>query len=112
MKPFSIISLLFILVACSYAQTDEINHQKYWYYKARLNNDFIKVGLDSGESIPFNTRGRFAKSFDIENVEISVGDATSILGNYLALLSTELFLLRNNEQNTDRVRHELFCALN
>lgn len=93
-------------------QTDEINHQKYWYYKSRLNNDFIKVGLDTGESIPFTTRGRWAKSFDAYNVELGAGDATSIIGNYLALLSTELFLLKANNQNIDKVKHELFCALN
>lgn len=94
------------------AQNDEINHQKYWYYKSRLNNDFIKVGLDTGESIPFTTRGRWAKNFDVYNVELGAGDATSILGNYLALLSTEFFLLKVNDQNTDKVKHELFCALN
>lgn len=36
------------------AQGDGINLQKYWYYKTRLNNDFIKIGTKQGESIPFN----------------------------------------------------------
>ena len=48
-------------------QSDLDNHKKYWYYKSRFNNDFIKVGdtypsaannynEGHGESIPFNER--------------------------------------------------------
>ena len=43
-----------------HAQTLEIDHhKKYWYYKSRFNNDFIKIGLNQGQSIPFNQRGFF-----------------------------------------------------
>lgn len=38
-------------------QGDGINLQKYWYYKTRLNNDFVKIELNQGESVPFNQRG-------------------------------------------------------
>lgn len=34
-------------------QTDADNHRKYWYFKSRLNNDFLKVGTAAGESMPF-----------------------------------------------------------
>lgn len=40
------------------SQTTEVDlHKKYWYYKSRFNNDFIKVGKEHGESIPFNQSG-------------------------------------------------------
>ncbi|MFO0321130.1 MAG: hypothetical protein ACK504_01735 [Bacteroidota bacterium] len=33
----------------SYAQSMGANHRKYWWYKSRLNNDFVKVGLNADE---------------------------------------------------------------
>ncbi len=52
-----IIIALICIVQVSKAQTDNDNHRKYWYYKSRLNNDFVKVGLNAGESIPAQQRG-------------------------------------------------------
>ena len=52
--------LLFNIVCLNlfYGQTSEIDlHKKYWYYKTRFNNDFVSVGTNSGQSIPFNQRG-------------------------------------------------------
>ncbi|MBK9283669.1 MAG: hypothetical protein IPM51_05045 [Sphingobacteriaceae bacterium] len=46
------------------SQQDIDLHKKYWYYKNRLNNDFLKVGLKSGESIPFGQRGFNETIFD------------------------------------------------
>ncbi len=101
------------------AQTDDDNHRKYWYYKSRLNNDFLKVGLGPGESIPGGTRGLWISKFvDPNNTSISSnneltwGDATSGLGYYIAILATEYKLLSINNQSTTKVKHELFCALN
>ena len=39
--------LLISLIGSAQNATD--NHRKYWYYKSRLNNDFVKVGLGQGE---------------------------------------------------------------
>lgn len=103
------------LISCTFlgvAQSDIANHRKYWYYKTRLNNDFMKVGLGNGESIPFNQRGKDASSKTEQNVELYAGDATSTLGYYIAMLATEYYLLSQNNQSTDSVKHELFCALN
>jgi hypothetical protein len=63
----------------SVSQTDQENHQKYWYYKTRLNNDFVKVGLDAGESIPFNQRGTDVTDFYPANALLKAGDATATL---------------------------------
>jgi hypothetical protein len=109
---FNILLCFILLTAFSRAQTDELNHRKYWYYKSRLNNDFVKVGLKAGESLPFNQRGQWIQDFNVENCELKSGDATSTLGYYIALLATEYYLLSKNDQSTEKVRHELFCALN
>lgn len=41
------------------AQSDEINHRKYWYYRSRLCNDFMKIGSQQGESLPMSTRAKY-----------------------------------------------------
>ncbi len=86
--------------------------RKYWYYKSRLNNDFVKVGLNQGESMPFNQRGRDNNSFNMSERQLNLGDGASTLGYYVALLATEYRLLVLNAQSTTKVKHELFCALN
>ncbi len=97
-------------------QTTIINHQKYWYYKTRFNNDFIKVGKKQGESIPFNQRAINQKGYSTlggqNSVDMKAGDGPSSVGSYIAALATEYALLKANNQNTDSVKHELFCALN
>ncbi len=94
------------------AQTDIENHYKYWYFKTRFNNDFIKIGLGDGESIPFNQRGAQAPNKYATNAELKAGDASATLGYYIGVLATEYKLLQANNQSTETVKHELFCALN
>jgi hypothetical protein len=56
-----VIILLLLNVVCLnlfYSQTSEIDlHKKYWYYKSRFNNDFVSIGTNQGQSIPFGQRG-------------------------------------------------------
>lgn len=98
------------------SQGDGTNHQKYWYYKSRLNNDFIKIGMKPGESIPINQRGLGQKGYPTNSTNSSTGmktgDGISGIGLHLAALATEYSLLKTNNQNTDSVKHEIFCALN
>lgn len=103
-----ILSVCFLLVTlCIFGQ-----NRKYWYYKTRLNNDFVKVGLGDGESMPFNQRGLNSISFNSTDGKLNLGDGVSTLGYYVALLATEYRLLVLNKQSTIKVKHELFCALN
>lgn len=112
--------ILIILPFSLLSQNDLINHQKYWYYKTRLNNDFIKIGMNSGESIPYNQRGRDQKGYpewpnisgEFGHTNMLAGDGPSSLGVYIASLATEYGLLKTSNQSTDLVKHELFCALN
>lgn len=100
---------------------DEDVHRKYWYYKSHLNNDFIKIGLGFGESIPFNEKLTIHNDNTASSTmglgfngapKLHAGDATVRLGIYLSVLATEYRLLKNNNQNVSKVKHEIFCALN
>lgn len=109
-----ILSLIVINSSTIYSQTSEYpdHYKKYWYYKSRLNNDFVKVGTNDGESMPFNHRGNTLSNFQPANVALSLGDGTSTLGYYIAVLATEYKLLEISGQSTEKIRHELYCALN
>ncbi|MCA6437484.1 MAG: T9SS type A sorting domain-containing protein [Bacteroidetes bacterium] len=106
------------------AQNESLNHKKYYYYKTRLQNDFMKVGLLPGESLPFNERGN--QSWDIMHPDnagltyltsglgtdqMRAGDCSARLGIYLTALAMEYRLLKMNGQDVSRVKHELFCGL-
>lgn len=117
-----ILLIIWLILICTNirAQGEYNNLRKYWYYKTKLNNDFTKVGLNRGESMPFNERGYTTKDNAEPNQpdnitytqSFKLGDGTSTLGYYIATLATEYYLLKQNGQRTDSVRHELFCALN
>lgn len=92
-------------------QNDELNHRKYWYYKSRLLNDFMKVGINQGDNIIFNERGYLSQSFSSNVDKMKAGDVTTHLGYYLAVLSTEYALLKANNQNTDSVVYQIYCTL-
>lgn len=118
------IFLLIISINHVQGQNDLENHKKYWYYKTRLNNDFIKVGNtppngsnnasspDHGESIPFNERAIEGAPYTYTGNELKLGDGGTRLGIYISALATEYRLLKNNFQDVTKVKHELFCALN
>jgi len=93
----------------AFAQTqDDINLQKYWYYRWRLVNDFVKVGEGVGHSIPIQSRQGYNGIPDIE-----VADATIYHGFYLAILASELKLLEINERHQDLefTKTELYYAI-
>jgi hypothetical protein len=114
------VAFLLVLIPCAHClaqtQTDNDNHRKYWYYRSRLVNDFVKVGLGDGESMPFNQRGAAETEStgfaDPNQNKLKLGDGASTLGYYIALLATEYHLLAANNANTAKVKHELFCTLN
>ena len=78
-------------------QTDNKNHQKYWYYKSRLNNDFVKVGRLAGESIPFRQRSSGTSNINTSNVDMVSGDGMALVGQYIAVLATEYKLLKDKK---------------
>lgn len=101
-----IITIIFIYISLNtvlYSQTKELNHEKYWYYRYRLVNSFLKPGLGNGYSIPASRRAM--------DGHIHFGDATMDLGWYWAVLATEYRLLQLHNQSTDKTVEELYYAL-
>jgi len=88
------------------AQTPQLNHQKYWYYRWRLRTHFMKLGLEQGETMILNQRS------DTNWMgNLIWGDQTMNLGWYLTILSTEYHQLASNQQNTDQTVKEIYHAL-
>jgi hypothetical protein len=99
--------LLFIKPICSFGQSqDYVNQTKYWFFRNRLINEFMKVGPDQGESLPLNrisTTDRAGNS----------GDGTvTPAGFYIGVLASELYILKQTGQDTYQTRLELYYALN
>jgi len=56
MKKIIILKLLICFTVISFAQSDDMNQKKYWKFRNNFRRDFIKIGIDEGESIPIATR--------------------------------------------------------
>ena len=104
MKHYLLILFLIIGIYPAIAQSPIQNLKKYWYYRFRLQNDFLKVGPNQGESIP--AEARF-----YGNNTIKWADAGMYIGWYLGVLATEYKLLYDNNQSTLAVTQELYYAL-
>ncbi len=94
----------------NYAPSKYRNLEKYWWYRYRLVNDFMKVGTGCGESIPME-RWEFHYGGDRELDRASWGDATQHLGNYILTLSGEWWVLNHVGMSTRRTEEELYDAL-
>jgi hypothetical protein len=104
MKKTIIIYILLVSNLLCVGQNEEENLKKYWFYRTRLNQYFVKVGLNQGESLIASSRNTF-------NVkELNFSDQTMELGWYIGLLATEYKILADENQNTDNTLYELYCA--
>jgi len=106
---FSLVISTQFFPSAANAQSDaDVNLQKYWYYRWRLTNDFIKVGEGRGHSIPIQSRQGYDGIPDVE-----AADATIYQGFYLAILATEYKLLQMNQRFVDmeRTKTELYYAI-
>lgn len=102
--------------ANSQIASSEINQEKYWYLRLRLKEQFVKIGLGAGASVPAAqiTVGGYdnGSGNDVVYKKLDWGaDATTHLGWYWGVLATEIHLLNNNGQNADETIQELYYAL-
>ncbi|MEO6833261.1 MAG: hypothetical protein ABI378_12050 [Chitinophagaceae bacterium] len=90
------------------------NLEKYWFYRYRLINDFLKIGGSCGESIPASKRFRhYDRGAPVDNLgHLEWGDATEALGHYIGTLATEYKLLQLYGWDTKENKNELYYALN
>lgn len=136
-KLFSMLTLLIMLASDIGAQTltnEEILHNRYWTYRERFRKFFTIINEKAGSGLPFsdivmqdwlwvqqadangnpvipatqnaNTHGKL-------NVG---GDVTAYMAEYMGILATEYWLLKNDKQeNTDEYRavlNELYFVIN
>jgi|GEM_PF-2893020 len=120
-KIFKIVAGLFLVCSAiaTYAQTQQQEmHDKYWFYRYRLTQEFLKKGLGTcgvpnGYSIP----GSYAYGGGTggsDTPDLKFGDGTSFLGNYIGVLAVELKLMLFNGASQDqlnRVKEELYFAM-
>jgi hypothetical protein len=79
-------------------------HRRYWFYRTRLINDFMRVGKDQGDCIVFSER-----NLGMNDNTAKVGpDQIDITNQYLTTLSLEYKLLTRANQNTDETIKEIF----
>jgi len=117
MKKILIISLALFNFNLAYMQTDAKNQQKYWKFRNSFRQDFIRIGLNDGESLPMGRRG-FGKCIDNTNPYVKQkygqlywGDGVIRHGHYIGFLATEYRLLKNQGKDVTAVLNELYYAL-
>lgn len=119
MKIRYVLFLLLIsnLAGTIYSQGGFKNQQKYWFMRQRLNEKFVKVGPDHGESLPAGAyqvvaEGQWNNTTDI-NKKIYWGSETpGRMGYYIGVLATEIKLLRDKGEDYSNTVMELYYALN
>ncbi|MBN1950816.1 MAG: hypothetical protein JW801_06405 [Bacteroidales bacterium] len=91
------------------------DHYKYWYYRQRLNDEFVvigeanELGVASGLSIPALSAGQKAN-----NQILTLGwldNPVQGLGRYIGVLATELALLYQYDEPYAQTQWELYCAM-
>jgi len=111
--------------------TQSYLHQQYWNYRQRFRQHFTIIGEDRGEGVPIPkidvggtvpaikldaNNNDLYESADFKGIMDYGGDNTVCLGYYMALLSSEYYLLRDAPE-VDWVavlacQNELYFALN
>lgn len=83
-------------------------HRRYWYYRTRMINDFIKIGKEQGACIVFPERNYLEKGFYTSKVGPDQIDITNM---YIMTLCLEYKLLSRNNQDTRETIRELYHLL-
>jgi hypothetical protein len=124
-----ILLLILLLFTCAadlsaHNPTDTVLLERYWNYRQRFLNRFVRIGDQPGYSMPIEQymytdcrndwiwtnypEPYVGNGFGILSPG---GDQTCGLGHYIAMLATEYALLAQNHQRTDSVTRELYYAL-
>jgi hypothetical protein len=104
---FSIVVLFSFSAAQSQSQYS--NLEKYWKYRERLKDKFMVID-ENVEEMGVNLPGNIylTNSF---GTTFKFGDNNPRSALYISLLSTELWILKNNEQDYSETLKELYYAL-
>ncbi len=117
-------AFLFFTDLRAHNPTDTVLLNKYWNYRERFSNRFVRIGDHPGFSMPieqylyndcrydwiwWNYPPQYIQ--DGFGILSPGGDQTCNLGHYIGWLSTEYALLNLNNQPADSVVRELYFAL-
>jgi hypothetical protein len=109
---FKTLLIVHVLMLLNYStKSQSTNNEKYWYYKQRFNDYFIKIGIAPGESLPIKLRAYNPLETGEDTFEIKFDDCPNDLAYYIGVLATEYALLNSENQNLDNVTYDLYCAL-
>ncbi|MFZ4402430.1 MAG: hypothetical protein ACOYO1_20555, partial [Bacteroidales bacterium] len=109
-----LIGFFFMIPAISFfGQNQQQNLTKYWDYRERLRNKFMVVSpnvMEYGVNIPAAEIFYNDPTNPTVN-RISWGDANGNMSQYLSVLATELWILKNNRQDYSTTLKELYYAM-
>lgn len=121
MKYYSIYWLLFLFYFPAFSQYEitDGEHDKYWYYKKRLHEKFVNVGLQNESDFCVTTGGQsipasWYQGNEVDGYEINYEEDNLMwFGQYLGVLATEYKLLMNNDQTSqaDKTKEHLYYAM-
>lgn len=113
-----VLALLCLISTKARSQDFENNLHKYWKFRDRLRQDFVRIGSEKGQSIPAGARsigfaysGAPSTSEGLSPSRIYYTDATIYLGHYITVLATEYKLLNDASQPVESTLNELYFAL-
>ncbi len=113
-----IILFFCLLISCSVLRSQNIDndkaHRRYWYYRTRMINDFIKIGKNQGDCIIFAERNTGEDNSNANGPELTstVGpDQIDITNQYMIALALEYKILSRNHQSTEETIKELYHLL-
>jgi hypothetical protein len=108
-----LIMALFALIGqFAIAQGPEVNLEKYWRYRYRLNSNFLIQGTARGEGFPFSSL-KLSQIWTSGSVYFGIigGDATLHNGFYFGMLATEWKLLHDQGLNTSETEPAWYYAI-
>ncbi|MET3539217.1 3-coathanger stack domain-containing protein [Chryseobacterium limigenitum] len=108
------ILIFFILViffdgdVSSQTLDDNKAHRRYWYYRTRLINDFMKLGMEQGDCIILAERNN---NGEFERGSKPGPDQIDIVNHYIMALALEYKLLSRANQDVSETVKELYHLL-
>lgn len=100
-----------------YAADAQIDHDKahrrYWYYRTRLINDFMKIGKNQGDCIVIAERNEGKSTLsDSSSIVSQVGpDQIDLINQYIVTLALEYKMLTRANQDASETVNELYHLL-
>lgn len=112
LKLLSILLFNFINIDIGISQTNIDNdkaHRRYWFYRTRLINDFMKIGKEQGDCIVFAERNYILEN-PINSSKVGP-DQIDLTNMYMMTLALEYKLLTRNHQDVSETVKELYHLL-